>query len=150
VSDPDYLELMAGALAELGCRRALVVSGEDGMDEVSIVGPTRVVEVSDGRIEAYTVAPEDVGLTRADPSSLRGGTPAENAEISRRVLQGEAGPRRELAVINAGAALLAAGAISNLAEGVRMAERAIDAGEAQGAMERFVSKTVELAPVRQA
>jgi anthranilate phosphoribosyltransferase len=146
VSDPRYMELMAGALVRLGCERALVVSGEDGMDEVSIVGETRVVEVTPEGIRNYTVVPEQVGLARADGKSITGGTPERSAEIVKALLEGESGPRRALAVINAGAALLVAGKASDLKQGVSLAEEAIDSGAARDAMERFIARTVELAP----
>jgi anthranilate phosphoribosyltransferase len=150
VSDPRYLETIAGALAELGCRRALVVASEDGLDEVSIAAETRVLDVSSGGITSYTIAPEQAGLARARLDSVRGGTPAENADTSRRILNGEPGSRRDLAVMNAAAALVAAEAASTIEEGARLAEQAIDSGAALVAMERFVAKTVELAPQLQA
>jgi anthranilate phosphoribosyltransferase len=146
VSDPRYMDLMAGALVRLGCLRALVVSGEDGMDEISVVGETKVVEVTSDEIRSYTVAPEQVGLTRADPESIVGGTPERCAEIVGELFDGTDGPRRALAVINAAAALLVAGKVADLEEGVRLAEQTIDSGAAREAMERFIAKTVELAP----
>jgi anthranilate phosphoribosyltransferase len=146
VSDPGYLELMAGALVELGCERALLVSSEDGMDEISIAAETRVVEVGPGGIVHYMIAPEQVGLERADPGSVRGGTPEHNAEIARSVLDGEAGPRRALVVLNAGAALQVSDRVSSLEEGVRMAEEAIDSGAARDAVARFVARSAELGP----
>jgi anthranilate phosphoribosyltransferase len=146
VSDPGYLELMAGALVELGCERALLVSSEDGMDEISIVAETRAVEVASGGLNHFMIAPEQVGLERADPESVLGGTPERNAEIARAVLAGEPGPRRALVVLNAGAALLVSDRASSLEEGVRMSEEAIDSGAALDAVERFVTRTVELAP----
>jgi anthranilate phosphoribosyltransferase len=145
VFDPGYLELIAGALRELGCIRALVVSSEDGMDEVSIAGATTALEVTPEGIRSYSITPEDVGLERADHESVAGGTPARNAEIARAVLGGEKGPRRSLVVINAGAALLVAGRVETLAEGARLAEQTIDSGAALDAMERFVATTAELA-----
>jgi anthranilate phosphoribosyltransferase len=145
VSDERYIERMAGALERLGCEHALVVAGADGMDEISIVGETRVVEVTRAGIRSYTIAPEQAGLTRAEPESLAGGTPERGAEIVREILDGQAGPRRALAVLNAGAALLVAGKVQDLEEGVRLAEQALDSGAAREKLERFVAKTVELA-----
>jgi anthranilate phosphoribosyltransferase len=145
VSDPAYLETMAGALALLGTRHALLVSGEDGVDELSISAPTRVVEVLDGELRAYTVAPEEVSLQRASADSVPGGDPQQNAIIARAILAGEPGPPRDLAVLNAGAAIYAAGAAPTLPEGVTAAERAIDSGHAAEALERFVARTHELA-----
>jgi anthranilate phosphoribosyltransferase len=144
ISDARYLERMAGALSQLGCEHALVVAGEDGMDEVSIVGKTSVVEVTPEGMRSYTVAPEQVGLSRAEPESFAGGSPDRCAEIVRELLDGQTGPRRALAVLNAGAALLVAGKATDLEEGVRLAEQAIDSGAARQTMERFVAKTVEL------
>jgi anthranilate phosphoribosyltransferase len=146
VSDARYMDLMAGALVRLGCRHALVVSGEDGMDEVSIVGETKVVEVTTDGVRSYTVVPEQVGLERAEPRAVQGGPPEHNAEVARRVLSGEPGARRALIVINAGAALFVGGKAPSLEEGVRIAEQTIDSGAALETMERFVKKTVELAP----
>lgn len=146
VSDPHYLETMAGALALLGTRHALLVCGEDGVDELSITAATRVVEVTDGDLRTYTVAPEEVTLERAPAESIPGGDPQQNAEVARRIFAGEAGPSRDLAVLNAGAAIYAAGAAESLRDGVRAAEEAIDSGSAAAALERFVTRTQELAP----
>jgi anthranilate phosphoribosyltransferase len=147
VSDRAYLETMAGALALLGTRHALLVSSEDGLDELSICAPTRVIEVVSGTLRAYTVAPEEVALERAlGPGVIPGGDPAENASIARRILAGEPGPARDLAVLNAGAAIYAGGGADSLVAGVRTAERAIDGGAAADALERFVARTQELAP----
>jgi anthranilate phosphoribosyltransferase len=144
VSDPAFMETIAGALEQLGARHALVVSSRDGLDELSVSGETRVVEVRAEGTRTYTVAPEDVGLERADVSAVRGGEPQQNAEIARAVLAGEPGPRRALVAFNAGAALLVAGRADNLADGVRLAEQTLDSGAALQSMESFVSKTREL------
>jgi anthranilate phosphoribosyltransferase len=146
VSDPAYLETMAGALALLGTRRALLVSSQDGLDELSISAPTHVVEVQGEDLRSYTVTPEEVSLDPAPPESIPGGDPQENADTTRRIFAGEAGPSRRLAALNAGAAIYAAGVAETLAEGVRRAEEAIDQGAAAGALERFVARTRELAP----
>src|SRR5919202_3245838 len=98
VSDPAYLDALAGALAELGAAKALVVSSADGLDEMSTSGTTRVVEVDGGELSSYEVAPEDVGLPRADAAALAGGPPERNAQTTRSVLAGERGPARDLAV----------------------------------------------------
>ncbi len=145
VSDPDYLEVMAGALDTLGTEHALLVSSEDGIDELSISAPTRVVEVRGGEILRYTVAPEEVGLERADADRVPGGDPEENAQITRRIFAGEPGPARDLAVLNAGAAIYAGGAADSLAEGVLGAQRALDSGAADASLHRFVARTQELA-----
>jgi len=146
VSDPAYLETMAGALALLGTRHALLVSSEDGLDELSISAPTLVLEVLGDEVRSYTVTPEEVGLARAPAEQVPGGDPGENAETARRIFAGEPGAARDLAVLNAGAAIYAAGGAETLADGVRRAQEAIDAGAAAGALERFISRTRELAP----
>jgi anthranilate phosphoribosyltransferase len=146
VSDPAYVETMAGALARLATKHALLVSGEDGVDELSISAPTLVVEVFDGELSTYKVAPEDVGLPRSAAAEVPGGDPQQNADIARRIFAGHPGVARDLAVLNAGAAIYAGGRADSLEEGVRAAERAIDEGAATDALERFVECTRRLAP----
>jgi anthranilate phosphoribosyltransferase len=149
VSHPEYLELVAGAVQKLGTHRAAVVSSDDGMDEISVGGETRLLEVTPDGIELHQVTPERVGLERGDAESVRGGTPDENAEITRAVLAGEDGPRRTLVVLNAGAAIFVADRVTSFDAGVRLAEETIDSGAALDVLERFVAKTQELAPVVQ-
>jgi anthranilate phosphoribosyltransferase len=146
VSDPAYLETMAGALQLLGTRRALLVSSEDGLDELSISAPTRVFEVTPEGIENYLVTASEVGLSPAAPELIPGGDPGQNADTARRILAGETGPPRDLAVLNAGAAVYAAGGADSLAAGVRAAEAAIDSGAAADALERYRAATHQLAP----
>jgi anthranilate phosphoribosyltransferase len=148
VSDPAYLETMAGALALLGTKHALLVSSDDGLDELSISAPTQVVEVLGSELRRYTVAPEEVGLAAAPPEEIPGGDPAQNAETARVIFAGGRGAARDLAVLNAGAAIYAGGGADTLEAGVRAAERAIDDGAAAAALERFVQRTNELAPVK--
>jgi anthranilate phosphoribosyltransferase len=148
VSDAGYLEKMAGALAMLGTEHALLVSSHDGLDELSISAPTRVVEVIGGEISGYDVSPADVGLATAPPESVPGGDPAQNADTARRIFAGETGPTRparDLAVLNAGAAIYAGGGAESLAGGVQAAIEAVDSGAAAAALERFVTRTQELA-----
>jgi anthranilate phosphoribosyltransferase len=147
VSDAAFLDTIAGALAKLGARKALVVSSADGLDEMSTSGITRVVEVDGPQVHSYEVSPEDVGLPRAHPEELAGGTPEANAETTRRIFAGEPGPQRDLAVLNAGAAIYVAGRVDTLEAGVREAEAAVDDGRAAATLERLVSITRELAPV---
>jgi anthranilate phosphoribosyltransferase len=147
VSDPAFLETIAGALAQLGARKALVVSSADGLDEMSTSGTTRVVEVDDGEVRSYEVSPEDVGLARASFEQVAGGTPSDNAETARRILAGESGPRRDIVVLNAGAAIYVSGRADTLAAGVAAAQEAIDSGAAEASLERLVALTRELAPV---
>jgi anthranilate phosphoribosyltransferase len=154
VSDPRFLEVMAGALALLGVARALVVSGEDGLDEVSSSAPTTVVEVDGPDIRRYTIHPEELGIAPASPSdpALQGGTPAENAAVTRAILQGEdgadgvGGPRTDLALVNAGAAIYAAGAVPTLAKGVEAARAALADGAAARALDGYVEATLRHAP----
>jgi anthranilate phosphoribosyltransferase len=141
VSDPGKLETMAAALGQLGAERALVVSSADGLDEFSVSGATRVVELRDGRLSTYDVTPEEVGLERATDGAVGAGTPEQNALVLREVLAGSPGTERELAVLNAGAAVYVAGGAETLADGVRAAERAVDSGAAQAVMERWVEAT---------
>ncbi|HUN78854.1 MAG TPA: anthranilate phosphoribosyltransferase [Solirubrobacteraceae bacterium] len=149
VSDRRFLRVMAGALARLGVQRALVVSGEEGLDEVSIAGPTRVIEVLGEELRCYTVTPEEVGLRAADAAdpALAGGGPQENARIARSILAGETvGPAADLALINAGAAIYAAGVAETLAEGVEAARAAIAQGAATGALEGYLQASRRHAP----
>ena len=146
VSDPAYLETIAAALAQLGGRSALVVSSEDGLDEISVSGPTRVFELADGRIEAGTLTPDALGVEPAPADAVGRGDPERNAQITRSVLGGRRGPERSLVVANAGAAVYIAGRAPSIPEGVRAAEEAIDSGAAREALERYVQRTRELAP----
>jgi anthranilate phosphoribosyltransferase len=140
VSDARYLETIAGALARLGVDRALVVAGEDGLDEVSATAATRIVEVNGEQIRSYTIVPGDVGIAQAGEVPA-GGTPERNAALTRAVLAGEPGPARELALINAGAAIYAAGAAPSLLAGVELARAAVDDGSAARALEQFIAAT---------
>lgn len=150
VSDPSYLETMAGALQLLGTEHALLVSSHDGLDELSICAPTRVVEVTPVGICAYDVSPRDVGLTPAPVEAVPGGDPARNAEITRRIFAGEMGAARDLAVLNGGAAIYAGGGAASLAEGVVTAQRTIDEGAAAAALHRFVDATHRLSAPEEA
>ena len=146
VSDPAFVEVLAGALALLGVDRALVVSSHDALDEMSISAPTTVVEVDGADLNTYTVTPEDCGLTTsADPLATLGGSPDENAATTRAIFGGERGPRRDLAVLNAGAAIYAAGRADDLAAGVAAAEAAIDGGAATRTLDALVARTQQLA-----
>jgi anthranilate phosphoribosyltransferase len=144
VGDPTLVSKMAGALAALGSRHALVVHGGDGLDEISISGPTRVAEVADGTIREYEICPEDVGLNQAPKGSIAGGTPDENARVARRVLDGEPGPRRDVVLMNAGAALLAADLVPDLKAGVERAAESIDSGAALRKLDHLIRLSGEL------
>jgi anthranilate phosphoribosyltransferase len=141
VSDPGKLETIAAALGQLGAERALVVSSADGLDEFSVSGTTRVVELRDGELTTYDVTPEQVDLESTADGAVGAGTPEQNALVLREVLAGSPGTERSLAVLNGGAAIYVAGAAETLAAGVRAAERSVDSGAAQGVMERWVEAT---------
>jgi anthranilate phosphoribosyltransferase len=145
VVDPAFLGVMAGALARLGIDRALLVSSTDGLDEMSTSGETHVVEVNADAIERYTVHPEDLGLAASPPEAVAGGTPAENAARTRAILAGEPGAPRDLALLNAGAAIYAAGRAASLREGVDAAAESVDSGAATQALDRYVRLSEELA-----
>jgi anthranilate phosphoribosyltransferase len=113
---------------------------------MSTSGPTQVVEVTEDRLDRYVVSAEDVGLSAGEPGAVEGGTPERNAATTRAILSGEAGAPRDLAALNAGAAIYVSGRVDTLGEGVRAAEAAIDDGAAAQALERFVARTRELAP----
>jgi anthranilate phosphoribosyltransferase len=146
VSDPAFLQTIAGALARLGAVKALVVSSADGLDEMSTSGTTTVVEVDGTAITSYELAPEDVGLARSAYEDVAGGTPEHNAAVTRRIFAGETGPARDLAALNAGAAIYVAGRAASLEAGVRAAEDALDGGHAARALDTLAALTQELAP----
>jgi anthranilate phosphoribosyltransferase len=154
VSDPRFLDTIAGALASLGVDRALVVASEDGLDEISAGAPTSVVEVNGEEIRRFTLEPADVGITPARGAAAeratQGGTPAHNASVTRAILEGELGLSTDLAVVNAGAAIYAAGGSETIAAGVEMARAALADGSAAGALERYleVSRGQEPAAVK--
>jgi len=146
VSDGDALERMGQALCELGCERAFLVSGRDGLDEVSIAAPTDVVEVVDGRVRSFTLHPAELGFDPpADPVTLRGGEPRTNADTLRRAIGGVPGAARDLVVVNAAAALWLAGRASDMAEGRAVAEEVIDTGAAADRLEHFIDESDRLA-----
>jgi anthranilate phosphoribosyltransferase len=146
VSDPAFLDTIAGALARLGAAKALVVSSQDGLDEMSTSGTTTVVEVDGTEITSYALEPEDVGLRRSAYEAVAGGPPEHNAGITRRIFAGETGPARDLAALNAGAAIYVAGRVETLEAGVRAAEEALDSGRAARALDTLAELTQELAP----
>ena len=145
VSDRRYQETIAEALLGLGCVRALVVCSDDGVDELSVTGRTRVIEVDDGGTEEWFVGPEDLGMHRAELAGIAGGSPEENAAVVRGVLAGDPGPARDVVVLNAGAAILAGGGAHDLAAGAERAAEAIDSGAAEGVLERLTRLSQELA-----
>jgi anthranilate phosphoribosyltransferase len=148
VADASFLETIAGALSRLGVGRALVVSGEDGLDEVSTSAATRVVEVNGDEISSYTLAPQDMDIALADPDdpALGGGSPTENAQVAHAIFAGEQGVRADLVAINAGAAIYAAGAAETIAAGVEAAREALASGAAAEALERYIQASRRYAP----
>jgi anthranilate phosphoribosyltransferase len=140
----DLIEPVAHVLSNLGAERAFVVHSEDGLDEMTVTAPTRVAEVKNGSVSLYTVTPGAVGLPVSALASLRGGSIEENAAIARAVLQGEQGARRDVVLLNASAALVAAGRAADFREGIRMAARSIDSGAALGKLEALVKATNEI------
>jgi anthranilate phosphoribosyltransferase len=145
VSDRTFQETIAEALLSLGCEQAMVVSADDGLDELSINSRTRVVEVADGRTEEWFVEAEDLGLESAPLDAVPGGEPAENAEVVRGILEGKPGPPRELALLNAGAAIYVGGSAVSMGDGVAEARKVLDSGAAQDVLERLVARSRELA-----
>ncbi|HHP50313.1 MAG TPA: anthranilate phosphoribosyltransferase [Moorella mulderi] len=134
----DLTEKMAGVLARLGCRRAFVVHGLDGLDEVTTTAPTRITLLDQGQISSYTFYPEEVGLPRARLEDLVGGTAEENARIALALLQGEGGPKRDIVLLNAAFALLAAGAAASLNEALEKARYSLDSGAALNKLQQLV------------
>ncbi len=131
VFSTEVIDVVAATLAELGVNRAFVVHGAGGLDEISLMGETIVAEVRGGEIRRYTVAPEDFGVRRASADAIRGGSPEENAAIIGQIFAGESGARRDIVVINAAAALVAANVAGTLLEGAELAASAISSGAAQ-------------------
>lgn len=150
VSDPAFLEVIAGALARLGTDRALVVSSEDGLDEMSTSGATRVVEVQGSVLRSFTITPEEVGLARSEPAAVTGGTPEANAATTRAIFAGDYGPTHPatgLALLNAGAAIYAGDRADSIGDGVAVAREVVASGAATAALERYVALSHELAGV---
>jgi anthranilate phosphoribosyltransferase len=146
VSDPNYIEALAGALARLGCDRALVVSSSDGLDEMSTSAPTHVVEVNGEELRRYDVSAADVGLPEAPPDAISGGDPAFNAAVTRGVFEGAQGPDTDLVLLNAGAAIYAAGQVEDLRAGVELARETLASGAAARTLEEYVRLSGELSP----
>lgn len=141
VFDAKWVEPLAHVLRNLGSTRAWVVSGADGLDEITTTGPTHVAELRDGQVRTFTITPDDAGLPWATLADLRGGTPEENATALRAVLAGATGPYRDIVLLNAAAALLVADAAPDLKAGVALAADCIASGQATLALDRLVSIT---------
>lgn len=140
----ELVEKLAEGLSMLGLRRALVVHGLDGLDEITITGTTRIAEAREGSVKSYEIEPEEFGMSRASLQEISGGDAAENAEIIRAVLKGEKSPRRDVVLLNAAAALVAAGRADHIAAAIPLAAQSIDSGAAAGKLQtliRFSSQT---------
>ncbi len=138
VADSSLVKKLALALQGLGCHHALVVHGEDGLDEITITGKTQVCELKGGHLESYTISPEDLGLSRAELNDLRGGTVSENATLLCSILAGAPGPRRDVVLMNAAAVLLAGDRVATLQQGLALAREAIDSGHARSKLEQLI------------
>lgn len=145
VAVPGLGETLARVLALLGAEHALVVHGEDGLDEISVCAPTQMHEVRDGQVRAYVIEPEQFGLPRWTSGAVRGGTVEANLSLAQRVLDGEHGPARDVVVLNAGAALYTAGLVASIEDGLRRAGEELDSGRAQAKVRQVaaVSKRVQ-------
>ena len=141
VYSDDLVEKLAEALSMLGLRRAMVVHGRDGLDEITISSTTRVAEVRDGQVRTYEVTPEEFGLKRAPIESISGGDAAENARIIREILSGKKSPCRDVVLLNAAATLVAAGRANLLSEAMPMAAKSIDSGAARSRLDSLVAFT---------
>ena len=138
VYDEYLVEPLAQVLIDLGVKRGMVVYGTDKLDEISLSSPTKVCEIKDGWFKTYTITPEQFGLERCTKDELKGGTPAENAAITRAILGGEKGAHRNAVLMNAGAALYIAGKADSMNDGIKLAAELIDSGKAAKTLEKFV------------
>lgn len=145
VSDPNFQDVVARALAELGTQHSMVVHGMDKLDELSATHATRVTEIRGSEIEVHEVTPEDLGLKSVEPGHFSVGTPQENAATTRAVLDGAAGPDRTLTIINAAAAIYVGEKADSLAAAVQLAEQSLDSGAARDKLEAFIQRSNELA-----
>jgi anthranilate phosphoribosyltransferase len=130
---------MAQVLKNLGSECVWVAHGSDGLDEITTSGPTYVAALEDGKVRTFEINPEDVGLARAKPEALRGGDADANAKALMGVLKGDKGPYRDIAMLNAAAALVVSGRAKDLKDGVAMAARSIETGEAEGRLDRLIA-----------
>jgi len=138
VYDEYLVEPLAQVLISLGVKRGMVVYGQDKLDEISMSAPTTICEFKDGWFKSYTITPEQFGFARCTKTDLEGGTPEENAKITRAILQGEKGHKRNAVLLNAGAGLYIAGKAESMEEGVKLAAKLIDSGKANETLDRFI------------
>jgi anthranilate phosphoribosyltransferase len=135
----QWIEPLAQVLKNLGSERALVVHGSDGLDEITTSGPTAVASLENGTVQRFEITPEDAGLPRTKPEALRGGDAETNATALKAVLEGKKGAFRDVAALNAAAALVVAGVARDLKSGVALAQKSIDSGEAEGRLDRLIA-----------
>lgn len=138
VYDSYLVEPLAQVLINLGVKRGMVVYGTDKLDEISLSSPTKICEIKDGWFKSYTIKPEDFGFERCCKEELKGGTPAENAQITKKILSGKQGHKRNAVLLNAGASLYIGGKASNMKEGIAMAQELIDSGKALTTLEKLI------------
>ncbi len=146
VYDEALIDPLAQVLRNLGVEKALVVCGQDGLDEISLTAPTTVCELRDGRFSRYEIKPEDFGMTRCARADLVGGDPSENAAITRSILAGEPGPRRDAVLLNAGAAIYLARDHLTMPQAVALAREVVDSGQAAAQLDRFIALSHQPAP----
>ncbi len=135
----QWVEPLAHVLKNLGSECAYVVHGSDGLDEITTSGPTAVAALDGGAVRCFEIVPEELGISRVKPEALRGGDAEANASALKMVLEGRPGPYRDIALLNAAAALVVAGAAKTLADGIKIAQHAIDSGEAEGCLDRLIA-----------
>jgi anthranilate phosphoribosyltransferase len=136
---PELTEMFAQALQRLGAKRVLVVHGHDGLDEISVCAPTRICELDNGQITTYDLSPETYFGRRAGQEEVAGGSPDENAAIAQDILSGDKGARRDIVLINAGAAFMAAGLTEDIGQGIEMAKKSIDSGAALDKLQALIT-----------
>ncbi|MDR0320662.1 MAG: anthranilate phosphoribosyltransferase [Treponema sp.] len=141
VYDENLVEPLASVLSNLGVKRAMVVHGHDGLDEITLTGTSTICEVAEGKLNSYFITPEQFGLTRCQLSDLTGGDPKENAEIAKRILSGEKGPKRDTVVLNSACCLYMGKNDITMRECVRLAQELIDSGKAMSTLESYIRAT---------
>ncbi len=144
VFHPDLTRIMAEVLNNVGVRKAMVVYGYDGLDELTVTASSRVTELDQGRMKTYTIEPEQYGFKRAEAGELKGGTASENATIIRNIFNGEKGAKTDILLFNAGAALYISDKAQNIQEGIQIAQSLIDSGEAMKKLEQWIQVTKRL------
>lgn len=137
----ELTEVLANVLKNLGSARAFVVSGNDGLDEMTLTTETKVSELKDGKVNTYSIKPEEFGMTRCKLFELQGGEPDDNARIIHEILKGDKGAKRDVVVLNAAAAIVASGMAKDIKEGIKLAEEAIDSGKAMDKLEKLIEIT---------